>query len=71
MSDNTHICSLLAHVSKTLNQCLGDFWAYSIGQDPNVSKCNRLHVVILWLVFMNLRYISYILLKGSVIFLKS
>ncbi len=37
-------------------QCLGRFLGI-IGQDPSVSKSNRLHIVIIRLFFIELRYI--------------
>ena len=48
----------------------GDFWALS-GHDRSVSESNRLHVVIFRVFFVNVRYIPWIPLKWSVIFLNS
>ena len=42
-----------------------------IGQHPSASKSNQSHVVVIWFFFINLRYITYILSKRSVIILKS
>ena len=42
-----------------------------IGQNPSVSKFNRLYVMIFVLFFIHSKHISYIRLKWSVIFLKS
>lgn len=41
-----------------------------IGQNPRVSRSNRLHVVIFWDFFIDLKYILYIPLNLSVISLK-
>ena len=35
---------------KNLPKCPGSFWAYIVGQDPNDSKSNRLHVGIIFRV---------------------
>ena len=37
----------------------GDFWTRlgTIGQNPSVSKSHRLHVVIIWIFFIDLKYI--------------
>jgi hypothetical protein len=41
-------------------QCLGSFWAYSVGQAPSDSKPNRLHVDIFRICFYSFEVYSFI-----------
>ena len=58
-----NICTFLpSDIQNETIQCPGRFWA-EIGQDPNASKSNPLHVDIFQFPFIKVKYILQIPLK--------